>query len=775
LVDQDNEPHVTDFGLAKSLLSDMDMTSPSEVVGTPSFIAPEQIKGAEDSKLSDVYSLGATLYALLTGEPPFQGRTPAETLQQVLEGPLRAPRLIDSQVPADLETICLKCMDRHPEYRYRSAAELAAELQRFGIGQSIKARPIGVVGSSIRLARRNPLTTALLSVVSIGLLASPLVAVYLNQQRRLAVQGQERATKAVSELEQVSDFMQSVWHSADPYVNGKDLLASELLDDAIQQANDRFQEDPKIHAEVLLALGSNYHDLGFTDKAVEVLQESVNCYEKSHGPKSQKTLLAQGRLAVSLLYDSKNEQASELIDTATETWLSSYPRDADYDQLEAARITILMEDDEYESAIALRREAIERAIVRDGEDSRKVRAQQLQLAMALIECEEFKKAENLVSNVIQLCDKDQSTKEILYADALGLMGRIRRAEENRTQAIEYQTQALELRVELLGEDHWESLRGMKSLALSMQRAQRLDGMLELLERRAAAAYRRYGPNHRESVSASIDVMLKNPDPAMRVEGYESVLPRMLVAYGEDDRQVLAVKQTAAQAYIFSGKPIEASRILREILPKVIDAFGPYHRNTLRTQLVLATAISEASNVSDSIAFLEDVYESHVQELGPDHASSVDLLCNMANYACRGESFDNAKLWAKKAISICDSLENQPQYSPRRADMQLVLAESNLAEDDNDSTIKNAMTSHDVFSRSGSPNIFLAHAEALMSLASAKAGDANQSRTQAEKAHVTLGNLSENRSDAWRRTRAEELLSLVTDFASATNSQEIENP
>jgi tetratricopeptide (TPR) repeat protein len=614
----------------------------------------------------------------------------------------------------------------------------------------------------------------LLTIVGIGLLSSPLLAFYLNQQRKLAKQGQNQATKSAAELKHVSDFMQSVWHSADPYINGKDLLASELLDDAVLQANDKFQDNPRVLADVSLALGANYHELGFADKAVDVLEKSVDCYAQADGPESKKTLLANSRLAVALLYASKAEDAKTLIQSTAETWLSRFPLDDDYDEIEDARITILMEVDEYSNAIELRRESIERIAVRDGEDSKNVRSQQLQLALALIEKEEFKEAEVLVSKVIQLCDQDQATQESLYADALGLMGRVRREQENYEKAIEYHQQALDIQVELLGEDHWESLRRMESLSLSMIGAKKHDDAIQMLRRRADAASSRYGKSHRESVTAEIKILRFEGDPLKRIDGFESLLPRMLEAFPADHSQVLAAKQNAAQAYTYAGNPVEAAKILREIAPVVANVYGPFHRNTLRTQLVLADAICNAESAEAAVTFLESVYDGHLQELGPKHPSSVDLLCNMANYAFRGRLLDRAERWADKAIASCDHLD-QPQLAFRRADMLLVLAESKLAKKEYDSAIENAMASHSIFSRPGRPNVFLAHAEALSSVAHLKSGNVDKTRKSVENAEAILKSLPEIHSEAWRRARAKELLSHCSAPLPEKNSQEIQNP
>jgi predicted Ser/Thr protein kinase len=140
LLDRDGTPKVTDFGLARRL-GDEGLTATGEILGTPGYMSPEQASGKvrELGPLVDVYALGALLYAALTGRPPFQAATPLETMLQVLEEIPPPPKLLNSQVPEDLQAICLQCLEKNPQQRYRSASELAADLQRWLDGELVQA------------------------------------------------------------------------------------------------------------------------------------------------------------------------------------------------------------------------------------------------------------------------------------------------------------------------------------------------------------------------------------------------------------------------------------------------------------------------------------------------------------------------------------------------------------------------------------------------------------------------------------------------------------
>ncbi|PYJ16014.1 MAG: hypothetical protein DME96_11220 [Verrucomicrobia bacterium] len=165
LLDTNGEPHLTDFGLARLLESESTITHTLEVLGTPSYMAPEQAAGnnAGLSSATDVYGLGAVFYQLLTGHPPFAGGTTFETVRLVLDTEPRQPRLWNPKVDRDLSTICLKCLEKDPKRRYSSALALTEDLERWLRHEPIRARHTGVFTRGKKWVQRNP-TSALLGL-----------------------------------------------------------------------------------------------------------------------------------------------------------------------------------------------------------------------------------------------------------------------------------------------------------------------------------------------------------------------------------------------------------------------------------------------------------------------------------------------------------------------------------------------------------------------------------------------------------------------------------
>lgn len=207
ILDRDGKSKLTDFGLAKRTFDSNQVTGTGEILGTPAYMSPEQATGggSEIGPLADVYGLGALLFALTTGRPPFQAAIPIETIQHVVSVDPPRPRSLNPSIPRDLETICLKCLEKSPAKRYASATAIAADLDRFLNGQPILARPVGVIEKAYRWYRRRPVMGSMAVALLLLLTAIPILLASLwgeaEARAKAAAAGRVKEVEARKKIE----------------------------------------------------------------------------------------------------------------------------------------------------------------------------------------------------------------------------------------------------------------------------------------------------------------------------------------------------------------------------------------------------------------------------------------------------------------------------------------------------------------------------------------------------------------------------------------------
>ncbi len=298
LLTADGTPKVSDFGLAKQLDADLGQTQSGQVLGTPSYMAPEQAEGrARDvGPRTDVYALGAILYEMLTGRPPFKGASMFDTLDLVRTADPVPPRQLQPKVPRDLETVCLKCLEKEPSRRYASAEELADDLQRFLAQRPVKARPASVADRATKFVRRNKVlvggVTAVIVALLFGLVRTRLEAdrAQTAEQNALGLANEVQGRLAESYVDQARlSQQQGLWTEA-----------IELYDKALEAGHAQ-------DVDLKLRKARAWFAVNRPDKAGEVLEELKG--RDDLGDREAEVLLFEG----DSLLTKDNARAEELI------------------------------------------------------------------------------------------------------------------------------------------------------------------------------------------------------------------------------------------------------------------------------------------------------------------------------------------------------------------------------------------------------------------------------------------------------------------------------
>ncbi len=288
LLTSDGTPKITDFGLAKRLRDDQKLTQTGEILGTPSHMAPEQASGGTSNvgPQTDIYSLGSILYELIAGRPPFSGTDSVQTLLMVLTTDPVPPSKFVPKVPRDLETICLKCLEKSPRKRYARAELLADDLRRFLDGRPVLARPASWFERGLKWAKRRP-AAALLVLVLLGAILGLFAGAFHVYTTNLQLEASNREANASLRLAQdaIEKTLVRMADELAPHAQSDELRRATLED-----ARDLYERLALLRpshnvtlsqsAESLGKLGSIYHDLGRLTDAELAFQRARTLYSQ---------------------------------------------------------------------------------------------------------------------------------------------------------------------------------------------------------------------------------------------------------------------------------------------------------------------------------------------------------------------------------------------------------------------------------------------------------------------------------------------------------------
>lgn len=447
LVREDGTVLLTDFGLAREegLPS---LTITGELSGTPHYIAPEQAtsrKEGVDHRV-DIYSLGVTLYELLTLARPFEGNSSQEVLNRIVTREPSSLRDRNELIPKDLETICLTAMEKDPGHRYQTAKAFGEDLQNFLAFRPINARPLGLATRTYRMIRRNPMYSALIVLLILLIVVGPTVFLFQQKMANIEIQNAlEKAEEEAATSSQVIEYLEEIFKSSNPVEGmGKEISAYELLQQGVAKIDEELKDRPMVRARLLNVMGNTYKWLGISDEAEVLIKNALDIYLDQLGKRDVETLKTVLSLSEVYSQQIRHDEALQLLEEVYQEALVS-PRENDV--LLAQIMSRLGQQyritGDYERSETKFLAAIELFQNVQGQEGKRVYTTMTELAWLYIDQGRIDEAEPLLTSSLEICnqhfDDDFPTVTSILC-GLGVLnlskGRLEEAEPYLREAID---------------------------------------------------------------------------------------------------------------------------------------------------------------------------------------------------------------------------------------------------------------------------------------------------------------------------------------------------
>jgi eukaryotic-like serine/threonine-protein kinase len=647
LLTNDGVPKVADFGLAKLLGGDSGRTQSGQVVGTPSYMAPEQAEGRSKDvgPVADVYALGAILYEALTGRPPFLGDSQMETLRLVCSTEPVPPKQLRPDIPRDLETICLKCLQKEPTKRYTAAHELADDLRRFLDGHPILARRASAPERAVRWCRRNSTVAALFAAVfailAAGITVTSFLAVRSMRAEVAARIERDRAEREAEIAKAINEFLNkdlldqaSAEAQATPDTKpDPDLKVRTALDRAAKRIEGKFAGKPLIEASIRRTIGETYHKLGLYPQAQEQLEKALELYGRHSRELSPEVLETIYALGVLYLAQGKPEPAEERLIQARD----GFQRLRGAGHRDTLRtMTTLGELYQFQGkpsdAERLYKQALEGFRRALGDDDPDTLLALNNLALSYQTQGKLAESEPLMVQAVEKLRQIRGPEHPDTLNAAHNLGELYYRRGKLTDAVQLFEQGLDVSSRVLGPDHPQTLNAKNDLAVSYQdqkrwaEAERMS--IEVLEGRR----RSLGPKHGAVFEAMSNLAVfyhERSRPLEAEKWLKEAIQGSKNVYAENNPEALRMMGILGSLYVAQGRLLEAEPLMSKALTGLTKTLGPEHAETLGAMNQLAMLYGAMGKPEKAEPLLDRMLAENQRRLGPDHPYTLASMQNMA--------------------------------------------------------------------------------------------------------------------------------------------------
>jgi eukaryotic-like serine/threonine-protein kinase len=639
----DGAAKVSDFGLAKLVGSDSRNTLSGQPLGTPNYMSPEQAR-AESGLVgpqSDIYALGAVLYETLTGRPPFLGGSALETLKLVVSAEVVAPRMLRPDVPRDLETICLKCLEKEPGGRYETAEALADDLGRFLADRPIAARRASRPERVVRWCRRNPRATAMIVLLLATTTVAVISAIAARQSARAArlAEGETRKALLRAETEAataraINEFFNkdllgqaSAENQATPETGADpNITVRTVLDRAAGRIGGKFPAEPLVEAFSRRSIGETYKQIGLYPEAQPHLERALELYRTALAEEDPATLGSMADLSLLYLAQGKHELAERLLVRVYDTYRRVNGAESP-DTLAAAHSL----GDVYfawgrpkdaETRFSESLNGFRKAL---GSGSSKTLTAAGSLGALYQSQGRLAEAEPLLRETAHGLS---ALLGLLHPDTLTAkhnLGELYFYRDNLHEAERVFDEVLEARIRTLRADHPSTLTIKSDIGVLYGRLGRLDKQEKILLDLLAARQRVLGPDHPDTFGtmSSLGVCYHNQKKSRQsIEMFEKALAGSTRAFGKKNEGTLWIMLNLGSAYI-DARPSDAEDLLRQATDGLIEVLGPTHQETLHAMSQLAYlygVLGKPPRMAEPL--LTTVFDDCRNRLGPEHPDTL---------------------------------------------------------------------------------------------------------------------------------------------------------